>query len=119
MSGLLVMKRLLLGIGAGLLACTAAAESCDQRAAAALEALQADVVGELTADDALRAGAILRTLCAEDVTGADRRLQTIPASERSGSDSLQSEPEPVTIFGVEVRKAPRDSKGNERLRRKH
>ncbi|MCZ6656129.1 MAG: hypothetical protein O7C67_02435 [Gammaproteobacteria bacterium] len=67
---------------------------CD--AEAVLVRLQSEVIGELNERQAENARAILQSLCKSPETA-----------------------EPTKVLGIELRSADKDSKGHERLRRRH
>jgi hypothetical protein len=85
------------------------AESCDIDAT--LARLQSEVTGQLNADQVRDARVILGGLCSEVEQAAIEEVQ-------AAVDAQKKEDETVTIFGVEIRKADSDSKGNERLRKR-
>ena len=95
----------------------ASANNCDVDAM--LEELQGQVTGPMDADQLTQARQILSRHCSEQLASAVAATEeAVRAETAQQTASVQDEEEPLTLFGIEFKKADEDSAGHDRLRKK-
>ena len=107
-----------------LLSAGSAAASCPAgQVDAAMDRLEVQVLGPLSADQRVKTEAILVELCASQPALADRNPgeSRIDAPQAADSQTAQVEaedPDSTNILGMTIRKGGPDSKGRKRLKTK-
>lgn len=93
----------------------ASASTCDVEVM--LDELQSQVTGPLDADQLTSARQILSRHCSEQVASAVAATEQAVRAEPQTA-SLEEEEKPLTLFGIEFKKAEEGSAGHDRLRKK-